>query len=81
MLTERLVSVIEHGLTFARVPEDPGPEVVADGPLRHASPKLVHVHVATQPGALLHVQHRPEVSVIAERKHTDGQVDLGDLAG
>ena len=80
VLAERLVGVVDYQLVDG-VPHDAGLEVVADGPLRHASPELVHVHVAAEPGALPHVQRRLEVGLLAERQHADEQVDLGDLAG
>ena len=49
--------------------------------IRHASPELVHMHMAAKPGPLPHVQRRLEVGVLAEGKHADEQVDLGYLAG
>lgn len=81
VLAERLVGVVEHDLALARVLGDAGLEVVADGPLRHASPELVHMHMAAEPGPLPHVQRRLEVGLLAERQHADEQVDLGRLAG
>lgn len=81
VLAERLVGVVEYDLALARVPDHAGLQVVAHGALRHASPELVHVHVAAQPGALPHVQRRLEVGLLAEREHADEQVDLRGLPG
>lgn len=80
VLAEGLVGVVEHDLALARVPHHAGLEVVADRAARHASPELVHVDVAAQPGPLPHVQRRLEVRVLAERQDAHEQVDLGDLA-
>ena len=81
VLAERLVGVVEHDLALSRMLDHAGLEVVADGPLRHAAPELVHVHVASQPGALPHVEGGLEVGLLAERQDAHEQVDLRYLAG
>jgi hypothetical protein len=81
VLAQGLIGVVEHDLALAGMPDDPGLQVVAYGALRDPAPVFVHVHMAAQPGALLHVQRRLEVRLLAEREHAHEQVDLRHLAG
>lgn len=80
VLPERLVGVVEHGLSLARVLHHAGLEVVAHGALGHAAPELEHVHAAAQPGPLLHVERRLEVGLLAEREDSHEQVYPRHLA-
>jgi hypothetical protein len=81
VLTERLVGVVEHDLALSGVLHDAGLEVVAHRALGHSSPVLVHVHVAAEPGPLLHVERRLKVGHLAEREHPDEEVYPRHLAG
>ena len=56
-------------------------QVVADSAARNSAEECVHVDMAAQPAALLAVQARFDVGILAVRQSRHEQVDFRDFAG